>query len=60
MKVIWTEFAIENLKSIFSYYHEVAGLKVATKIRNGLIIESKRLIKNPQSGQTQLSLVKLQ
>jgi toxin ParE1/3/4 len=32
MKIIWTDFAIENLKSIFEYYAIKANRKVAHKI----------------------------
>lgn len=33
MKIIWTDFAIENLKEVFKYYSEEASKKVAHKIK---------------------------
>ena len=58
MKVTWTEFAINNLRAIFDYYNEVANHKIASKIRDGLILESRRLLKNHESYQTELSLIR--
>ena len=59
MKLIWTEFAIYNLKEIFDYHKEVTNTKVATKIRKNIFSSTKQLLKNPQSGQTELFLEKL-
>lgn len=56
MRIVWANFAIENLGSIFEYYNEVAGFKIATGIRDGLINESVRLLDNPESGQIELSV----
>jgi len=58
MKVIWTKFAIDNLMAIFEYYNEVANHKIASKIRDGLILESRRLLKNYESYQKELSLTR--
>lgn len=33
MEIIWTDFAIENLKEIFDYYSKNATKKVAHKIK---------------------------
>ena len=43
MKIIWTDFAIENLKDIFDYYSIKTNKKVAHKIRKQ-IFESTRLL----------------
>ncbi|WP_415326492.1 type II toxin-antitoxin system RelE/ParE family toxin [Chryseobacterium sp. MMS23-Vi53] len=59
MKIIWTDFAIENLKIIFEYYAEKANRKVAHKIRKQILSSTKQLIQNPQSGQIELHLEKL-
>lgn len=59
MKIIWTDFAIQNLKDIFDYYSENANKKVAHKIRKQILASTKYLIQNPQSGQIELSLEKL-
>jgi plasmid stabilization system protein ParE len=34
MKIIWTDFAIQNLTPIFDYHVENATKKVAHKIKN--------------------------
>ncbi|WP_336731744.1 type II toxin-antitoxin system RelE/ParE family toxin [Chryseobacterium sp. VD8] len=59
MKIIWTEFAIENLKIIFDYYASKANKNVAHKIRKQIFKSTKQLIQNPQSGQLELHLEKL-
>jgi plasmid stabilization system protein ParE len=56
MKIIWTDFAIENLKSIFEYYTIKANRKVAHKIRKQILNSTKHLIQNPESGQLELYL----
>jgi len=50
MKIIWTDFAIQNLKDIFDYYCENANKKTAHKIRKQILASTKYLIQNPQSG----------
>ncbi|OBW40937.1 Plasmid stabilization system protein [Chryseobacterium sp. MOF25P] len=59
MKIVWTNFAIKNLKSIFDYYVTKANRKVAHKIRKQILDSTKQLIKNPESGQLELYLEKL-
>lgn len=59
MKIIWTDFAIQNLKDIFDYYAKNANKKVAHKIRKQILASTKQLIQNPESGQTELNLEKL-
>lgn len=59
MKIIWTDFAIENLKSIFEYYITKANPKVAHTIRKQILDSAKQLIKNPESGQIEFYLEKL-
>ena len=59
MKIIWTDFAIENLKDIFDYYSNKANKKVAHKIRKQILTSTKQLINNPKSGQIELNLEKL-
>jgi toxin ParE1/3/4 len=50
MRIIWTDFAIENLKSIFDYYAIKANRKVAHKIRKQILDSTKQLSQNPESG----------
>ena len=59
MKIIWTDFAIENLKDIFDYYSIKASKKVAHKIRKQIFESTKQLIKNPESGQIEFNLERL-
>lgn len=53
MEIIWTDFAVSNLKSIYDYFLEEANRKVANKIRDNIFKETKRLIKQPESGQVE-------
>lgn len=59
MKIIWTDFAIDNLKDIFDYYSNKASKKVAHKIRKQILESTKQLINNPESGQVELNLEKI-
>lgn len=59
MNLIWTEFAIENLKDIFDYYSKNASRKVAHKIRKQILDSTKRLNSNPELGQLEFHLEKL-
>ncbi len=59
MKIIWTDFAIDNLKDIFDYYSNKASKKVAHKIRKQILDSTKQLMSNPESGQIELNLEKL-
>jgi len=59
MKIVWTDFAIENLKVIFSFYSAKANKKVAHKIRKKILESTKQLIDQPKSGQIEFNLEKL-
>lgn len=59
MKVVWTDFAIENLKDIFDYYANKANKKVAHKIRRQILKSSTQLIKYPNSGSIETNLLVL-
>ncbi|HUH25779.1 MAG TPA: type II toxin-antitoxin system RelE/ParE family toxin [Flavobacterium sp.] len=56
MKIIWTEFAIKNLKAIFEYYSAKGGKQVAHKIRKQILNSVKQLVSDPNSGQLELNL----
>lgn len=60
MKIIWSDFAIENLKNIFKYYKIKASTKVAHEIRKQIFESTKKLINNPESGQVEFHLEKLE
>ncbi len=59
MQVIWTNFAIAELKSIYLYYRMVAGDSVADKIRNSVFSATKHLSKHSLSGAIEENLVDL-
>lgn len=59
MKIIWTEFAIINLKEIYDYYVLNVSKKVADKIRSQIFISSNQLIKNINSGPVEDNLKSL-
>ena len=59
MEIIWTSFAIENLKAIFDFYAIKASNKVAHNIRRQILQTTKQLINHPNSDQIELHLEKL-
>lgn len=59
MKILWTDFAIKNLKDIFSYYATKANKNVAHKIRKQILTSTKQLIHTPELGQIEFNLVEL-
>ncbi|MGV8992793.1 MAG: type II toxin-antitoxin system RelE/ParE family toxin [Flavobacterium sp.] len=59
MKIVWTDFAIRNLKDIFDYYSTQADKKVAQKITRQILKSSKQLQHNPDSGPTEPNLKEL-
>jgi plasmid stabilization system protein ParE len=58
-QIIWTNFAITELKNIFLYYRMVAGDKTAEKIRKSIFNSTKPLIKNPLIGAIEENLTEL-
>lgn len=58
-QIIWTNFAISELKNIFLYYRMVAGDEVADKIRKSIFNATKPLIKQPLIGQIEENLMEL-
>lgn len=59
MEIIWTDFAIQNLKTISEYYAEKASKRVAHKIRKEILNSTRQLKKHPESGQQELNLIQL-
>ena len=57
MKIVWTDFAIRNLKDIFDYYSTKANKKIAHKIRRQILKSSKHLVNNPNSGSIEPNLL---
>lgn len=59
IKVVWTDFAIRNLKEIFDFYSTNANKKVAHKIRSRILTSAKQLENNPKSGPFESNLTRL-
>ena len=49
-QIIWTNFAISELKNIYLYYRMVASDKVADKIRKSVFDSTRPLLKDPLIG----------
>ena len=53
MQIIWSDTAKSQLKEIYDYYKEVAGIKVGRSVRNKLVKKPKVLSKHPEIGQVE-------
>lgn len=58
-QIIWTNFAISELKNIYLYYRMVASDTVADKIRKSIFDATKPLTKEPLIGQIEENLIEL-
>ncbi len=58
-QIIWTNFAISELKNIFLYYRMVAGEKTADKIRKSIFSATKPTLKQPFIGALEENLTDL-
>jgi plasmid stabilization system protein ParE len=58
-QIIWTNFAIGELKNIFLYYRMVAGEKTANKIRKSIFLATKQTVKQPLIGALEENLSEL-
>ena len=58
-QVIWTNFAIAELKNIYLYYRMAAGETIAGKLRKSIFSATKQLIKDPFIGVIEENLVGL-
>jgi len=59
-RVIWSDFASETLKEIFTYYKDIAGRNVAKKIKDNIFSSTRQLAKHPESGQIEETLKQLE
>lgn len=55
-EVIWSKFSENQLDEIFDYYTSVAGLNVASKIVQQIILSPEVLKNNPELGQIETFL----
>jgi len=56
MKILWSKFAAEELKEIFDYYKENAGISIANRLREKIFNSTRQLKTQPKSGQIEPSL----
>lgn len=56
MEIVWTEFATNSLKDIFDYHKSKVSLTVAKRIKNKILVSTKRLSNNPELGQEEFFL----
>jgi plasmid stabilization system protein ParE len=59
MKIIWSDFASMTLKQIFDYYKQNANISIARKIKKEILLSTKPLLTQPNSGQIELTLESL-
>ena len=59
MKIIWSDFASNTLKDIYTYYKECANKEIAIKIKNGIFFATRQLSNHPDYGQIELTLQQL-
>lgn len=57
LKLYWTDFSNKELKSIYTYYREKVGKRVAKKIVDGIYNETFKLKKQPKVGQIEELLI---
>jgi plasmid stabilization system protein ParE len=53
IRVFWSDLAKANLKEIYAYYKEVAGIKVANSIKSRIKRKPRLLSENPEMGQVE-------
>ncbi|UJH89914.1 type II toxin-antitoxin system RelE/ParE family toxin [Antarcticibacterium sp. 1MA-6-2] len=57
MKIVWTNFAKNELRKIFLYYNEAAGTSLARKLVNKIIQNTLVLQSQPGIGQVEKLLL---
>ena len=60
LKIVWTNFAINELKSIHEFYKHNAGITTAGKIKERIFISVKQLQNHPLSGALEENLTKVE
>lgn len=58
-QVVWTNFAISELKNVFLYYRMVANSATAEKIKKSILNSTKILTKNHLIGAIEENLIEL-
>ena len=57
LTVFWTSFSKNELRKIFRYYKEKAGIRIAKSIVLELLFESSKLTSHPEIGQKEEFLI---
>ena len=60
MKIVFTDTAKKNLKSIYLYYKKEASVKVANSIKNEILHDIEKLKKLPHIGSEEIYLAHLE
>ena len=58
-QVIWTSFAIVELKNIYLYYKLISNKRIANKIKNEILLATKKLVNHSFIGQIEENLIDL-
>jgi len=53
VEIVWTDFAKNELKSIFDYHKEKVSLKIARQIAKAIVEETEKLVHFPEKGQVE-------
>ena len=53
LKLFWTDFSQKELKKIYEFYREKAGIRIAKKLVDGIYNESLKLKKQQKIGQVE-------
>ena len=56
MKILWSDFAKNELKKVFKFYQFYANIEIAKKISNKIIVTTKQLEKYPTISQIEESV----
>lgn len=59
MKVIWSIFAAKELKEIFDYYKDIAGIPIAKRLRDRIFSSTIQIKNQANSGQIEPTLSRL-
>ncbi len=57
LKIFWTDFSLDELKNIYSYYKDAAGINIAKKIVLNIIDRVTILKKYPKIGRIEDMLI---
>ncbi|MFN3530134.1 MAG: type II toxin-antitoxin system RelE/ParE family toxin [Bacteroidia bacterium] len=59
MKILWSDFSIQMLSAIYTYYKQKGSRELAQRITKDILSATKQLKDQPLSGQIEPGLVQL-